>query len=123
MSGADAHWDAALAEGRILLQRPISGGQAIFPPRIMAPGSGDELEWFEASGDGEVYSVTWVQQKPPKPAYNVVIVELAEGARMMSRVEGVDEDALRIGMPVKARISETEDGPVIVFDAKENAHG
>ncbi|MEO0030856.1 MAG: hypothetical protein RIS94_614 [Pseudomonadota bacterium] len=113
MSGAASHWDAALAQGKILLQRPAGGGPAIFPPREFAPGTGEPLEWIETCGSGTVYSVTWVQRKPPEAAYNVVLVDLAEGARMMGRVEGVTPEALHIGMAVRARIA---DGPVIVFD-------
>lgn len=116
MSGAAQHWDEALAERKLLLQRPASGGAAIFPPREFAPGSGETLDWIEACGDGVVYSVTWIQRKPPEPPYNVVLVDLAEGARMMARVEGVTPKTLQIGMAVKARVAE---GPVIVFDPVE----
>jgi hypothetical protein len=70
-----------------------------FPPRISEPGSGDtDLEWIEASGMGTVYSMTVVSQKPPAPPYNVVLVDLDEGARLMSRVDGAAPDSLRIGM-------------------------
>lgn len=120
MSGAAQHWDEALAQGRLLLQRPLTGGPAIFPPREFAPGTGEALEWVEASGHGTVYSATWVQRKPPEPPYNVVLVDLAEGARMMARVVGVSPETLRIGMPVRARIAE---GPVVVFDPVEQADG
>ncbi|MBC2669799.1 Zn-ribbon domain-containing OB-fold protein [Novosphingobium piscinae] len=113
MSGAAQHWDEALVAGRLLLQRPVGGGAAVFPPRECAPGNGAALEWFEASGRGTVYSVTWVQRRPPEEPYNVVLVDLAEGARLMGRVEGVTETSLQIGMAVRARIAE---GPVIVFD-------
>ena len=125
--GATQIWDEALAEGRFLLQRPVGTAhgtaKAIFPPREFAPGSGEELEWFEASGHGTIYSATWVQRRPPEAAYNVVLVDLEEGARMMGRVEGVTQETLRIGMAVRARIARSpgaeghgSQGPVIVFD-------
>lgn len=118
MSGAAQVWDDALAEGRLLLQRVPAGdagmaGPAVFPPREFAPGSGAPLEWFEASGEGTVYSVTWVQRRPPEAPYNVVLVDLAEGARMMGQVTGVTEATLQIGMAVRARMVE---GPRIVFE-------
>ena len=122
MSGPSAEWDVALAEGRFLLQRPVGGGATVFPPRAFAPGTGAELEWFEASGHGTVYSATWIQRKPPEPPYNVVLVDLAEGTRMMGRVEGVTPETLQIGMAVKARIIAGE-SPMIVFDPVEQAHG
>lgn len=121
MTGASAVWDEALAGGRLLLQRTSPSAQAIFPPREMTPLSGEPLEWFEASGFGTIYSLTWIQRRPPEPASNVVIVELAEGARMMGRVEGADEATLRIGMAVRARIAEGPDGPLVVFDLVEAA--
>lgn len=122
MNGPSAEWDAALAEGRFLIQQPVGGGEAVFPPRAFAPGTGDELEWVEASGHGTVYSATWIQRKPPEPPYNVVLVDLAEGARLMGRVEGVTPETLHIGMTVKARIIAGET-PVLVFDPVELTNG
>jgi len=122
MSGPGTEWDAALAEGRFLLQRPVGGGKAVFPPRAFAPGTGAELEWFETSGLGTVYSATWIQRKPPEPPYNAVLVDLTEGVRMMGRVEGVTPETLQIGMAVKARIVGGE-VPMIVFDPVEQADG
>jgi len=114
-------WRAALAEGRFLLQRAISSGNVFFPPRLAEPGSGDtNLEWIEASGMGTIYSVTLVSQKPPAPPYNVVLVDLDEGARMMSRVEGAPLDSLHIGMRVRARIVQEGDAPLIVFTSTEH---
>ena len=114
--GPEAIWRANLAAGKILLQRARSSGAVIFPPRLAEPGTGDtDLEWFEASGLGTVYSMTIVSQKPPTPSYNVVLVDLDEGARLMSRVDGIDNAHLRIGQRVAASII-TEDGsPLLIF--------
>lgn len=114
--GADSVWREALEEGRLLLQRGVVSGRAFFPPRIAEPGTGDAVEWFEASGSGSVYSLTWVSQKPPALPYNVVIVELDEGVRLMSRVEGVTWEQLAIGMRVKARIGRDEEAAILLFD-------
>ena len=115
MSGAIETWQGALAEGWMTLQRPVGGGRAIFPPREFAPADGGELEWFTASGKGTVYSVTWIYRRPPQAAYNVVLVDLEEGPRMMSMVEGVDESSLAIGLPVEARIGGGEKEPRLYF--------
>ena len=97
------HWREALAEGRLLLQRAIGSGATFFPPRLIEPGTGEtDLEWIEASGLGTVYSVTMINQKPPATPYNVVLVNLDEGPRVMSRVEGAVDVA--IGLRVRARI-------------------
>ena len=61
------------------------------------------------------------RSRPPAADYNVVLVDLAEGCRMMSRVEGIDPQAVKIGMAVRARIALSEDGPFIVFDPETAA--
>lgn len=115
--GPEAQWRAALAGGRFLLQRAQSSGTVFFPPRLAEPGTGEtDLEWIEASGMGTIYSMTLVSQKPPAPPYNVVLVDLDEGARLMSRVEGIAPDALHIGLRVRARIVEEGDAPLLVFE-------
>lgn len=76
----------------------------------------DEWEWVEASGSGTIYAATVIHPRPPQPAYAVVLVDLAEGPRMMSRVNGVDPADLRIGMSVRAEITNGEDGPMVVFN-------
>ncbi len=46
--------------------------------------------------------------------YNVALVDLDEGVRMMSRIEG--HLSLPIGTRVKARIAQQDSGPVVVFE-------
>ncbi|MFD2501554.1 Zn-ribbon domain-containing OB-fold protein [Rhizorhabdus histidinilytica] len=88
-----------------MIQRSRSTGGHVFYPRIVEPGTGaDDLEWVEASGKGVVHAVTVVRKKDPADSYNVVLVDLAEGPRLMSRIDGADVDAVRIGMDVAARI-------------------
>lgn len=115
--GPEAHWRAALADGRLLLQRSRSKGAFVFPPRVMLPESGeDDLEWVEASGGGTVYSVTVISPKPPAEPYNVVLIDLDEGPRMMSRVEGIAARDVAIGMRVKARICSNDGAALVLFD-------
>lgn len=116
-SGPAAHWREALAQGRFLLQRSRSSGAHVFPPRVAEPGTGaDDLEWIEASGRGTVHAVTVIRPKPPAEPYNVVLVDLAEGPRLMSRIEGIAVEAVTIGLDVTARIDEGDDGPILLFD-------
>jgi hypothetical protein len=110
----EAHWRAALAQGRLLLQRDPESGKSYFPPRL-AGSDGQALEWVEASGRGVVYSVTVIHPRPPKEPYNVVLIDLEEGARVMSRVDGVAAQEVAIGMPVIADIDQTPDEPLLVF--------
>ncbi|HEX2795413.1 MAG TPA: OB-fold domain-containing protein [Croceicoccus sp.] len=120
MSGPEAHWRAALAEGRFLIQRSAAG-KAVFPPRLMAPGEGGALDWVEASGRGTVHSFSWIQQRPPEPSYNVAVIELDEGARLMSRVEGVREGELAIGQRVAAFVDTAGDAPLLLFRLEDAA--
>lgn len=108
-----------LGEGRFMIQRSRSSGRFVFYPRVAEPGTGaQDLDWVEASGAGTVHSTTVVRQKPPTPSYNVALIDLAEGPRMMSRVVGIAPEEVRIGMAVTARIDRDGDGetPVVVFE-------
>lgn len=114
--GADAEFAAFLTEGRFMVQRSRTTGKHVFYPRAVFPGTGEtDLEWVEASGEAVVYSTTTVRNKPPVADYNIALVDLAEGPRMMTRVVGIDPDQVRIGMRVRARIEPVDDAPAVVF--------
>jgi uncharacterized protein len=114
----DQEYLAHLAAGRFMIQRSRSSGRHVFYPRLAEPATGArDLEWVPASGRGTVYSVTTVRAKPPAPSYNVVLVDLAEGPRLMSRVEGLAPEDVRIGMAVQARIIQEDGAAVLVFEA------
>lgn len=112
----EAEWRAHLAEGRFMIQRSRSTGGHVFYPRVAEPGTGtQDLEWVEASGEGTVHAVTIVRKKDPADSYNIVLVDLAEGPRLMSRVDGLAADAVTIGLKVHASIIEEGDKPLLVF--------
>jgi len=114
--GPEAQFKAYLAEGRFMIQRSRSTGRRVFYPRVAVPGSGEtDLEWVPASGDGTIYSIT--VNRTREGSYNVALVDLAEGPRLMSRIEGVE--TAQIGTRVKARIASIDDEPAIVFDVAE----
>jgi len=121
--GPEAQFKAFLAEGKFMIQRSASGGAYVFYPRVATPGTGEaDLEWVEASGEGTVYATTVNRQRPEKGGdYNVALIDLAEGPRMMTRVEGVAPEGGRIGMEVSARIGELDGEPAVIFDAKGGA--
>lgn len=118
-AGPDAQFRAFLAEGRFMIQRGTKSGAHVFYPRAIAPDTGEDLEWVEASGRGVVYTTTVMRVKPPEPSYNIALIDLAEGPRMMSRVEGVAPEAVQIGMAVRAKIVTTENGPLVVFTPED----
>jgi uncharacterized OB-fold protein len=63
-----------------------------------------------------VYSTTVVRQKPERGGdYNIALVDLFEGARMLSRVEGIAPAEVRIGMAVEAVIREVNGQRLVLF--------
>ncbi|WGY01661.1 OB-fold domain-containing protein [Nocardioides sp. QY071] len=85
----------ALLEQHVLAFQACSGClSAIFPPRLRCPRCGaDLLTWRASAGRGAVYSSTVIAPRGQEP-YAVVLIDLDEGYRMMSRI---DDDAVAIG--------------------------
>jgi len=122
--GPDATYFAHLAAKDWRIQRCRGCGAHVFQPRVMCPSCGaDAFDWVAPSGRGTVHSTTVIRRRPEQGGdYNVALVDLAEGVRIMSRVEGIDPTAVRIGMPVAARLADQGGDTIIVFDpAGENA--
>ena len=80
-------------------------GTAVFPPRLVQPGTGLALEWRVSAGTGTVYAATVVRKRDAEPR-SLVLVDLDEGFRMMSRVEGVAPDEVAIGARVHVRFDD-----------------
>ena len=116
--GPEAIFRAHLAEGRFMIQRSASTGAHVFYPRLVAPGTGEaDLEWVEASGEGTVHATTVNRRRPSRGGdFNVALIDLAEGPRMMSRVVGIEPEAVTIGMKVRARIDELNGAPAVLFE-------
>jgi uncharacterized protein len=108
-----------LEKGKLAYQRCADCSAAVFYPRTLCPvcGSG-ALEWRESAGRGTVYATTAVHSRNRDPR-NVVLVDLDEGFRMMSRVEGVPAEEVEIGARVRFEVRQ-EDGPVAVFVREES---
>ena len=85
-AGPDAVYQSFLAQNRFMIQRGKVTGKHVYFPRKVAPGTGEDLEWVEASGFGTVYSATAIRQRPPAGARSIVLVDLDEGPRMMSNI-------------------------------------
>lgn len=121
--GKEKEFREAMAAGKWRIQKSPSTGAYVYYPREIAPGSGaDDLEWVEPSGLGTLYSYTIVNRRAEQGGpYNVILVDLDEGPRMMARLEGVENDAIEIGARVKARLSEIGGKPAVVFDLATGA--
>jgi uncharacterized protein len=116
--GPDKVYTDALANGEFIVQRCAACQTHVFYPRYLCPECGSSrLEWMKASGRGTVYATTIVRQRPEAGGdKNLCVVELAEGPRLLSRVEGTPAAEVSIGMAVAAEIAGSGDEPrYIVF--------
>ncbi|MDE2581576.1 MAG: OB-fold domain-containing protein [Rhodospirillales bacterium] len=92
-----------LERGELGYQFSPSTNHAVFYPRVIAPGSGaDDLEWRISAGLGTVYATTVVHAQHGE-SYNVALVDMDEGFRLMSRVEDIPPAEVRIGQRVRFR--------------------
>ena len=120
-TGVLAQHQEALAKGRFLIQHCAACSKHVYFPRESCPHCGAaDPAWVVPSGEGTVYAVTTVRRKPEAGGdYNVSVVELDEGVRLMSRVETQPVDAVRIGQRVKARVQLKDGQGLVVFDLVE----
>lgn len=116
--GPDAVYREFLTKNEFRIQRCLACETPVFYPRALCPNCGSpRLEWITPSGRATVYATSVVRQRPDDgPDYNIAIVELEEGPRLMSRVEGISADEVRIGMAVVVKIGVIDDEPVILFE-------
>ena len=106
-TGVQARHLAELDAGRFLIQHCDSCNKHIYFPREVCPHcGGDALQFVTPKGTGTVYSVTTVRRKAEDGGdYNVSLIDLDEGVRLMSRVDNLSVQAVRIGQRVQARVS------------------
>jgi uncharacterized OB-fold protein len=116
ISELNAPFYQSLAAGELKLQRCVACGFVRYPIALVCPEClGRESVWKRLSGRGAVHS-TVVFHQVYNPAfadqvpYNVSIVELEEGPRLMTNVIGVDAASVAIGDPVEVVFTEIGDG-------------
>ncbi len=118
--GVEQIYFGFLARNEWRIQRCCTCERFIFYPRQICPHCGtDAFDWIAPSGKGRVYSTSTVCLAADADAhYNVALIDLDEGVRMMSRVEGLPSTDVRIGMPVQARLVDDalSGSRLVVFD-------
>ena len=100
---------AATAEHRLTYQvcRACSG--VVFYPRAHCTHcTSTDLEWRDSAGSGTIYTYSIVRDnRVPGFAelvpYVVAYVDVDEGFRMLTRIVGVDVDAVHVGDRVQVR--------------------
>jgi uncharacterized protein len=116
----EPYW-SALREGELKIQR-CACGACWLPARPECPSclKGDEWRWVSTRGRGRV--VSWViYHSAYHPAfadrlpYNVALVELEEGPRLITNILAPNE-SLRAEMPVKLAVTAVQDFSIATFE-------
>ena len=95
-----------IKNGKFLIQKCSSCENFQFFPRSFCiTCSSDSLDWIAASGNGVVYSTTTVRRKAEIGGdFNVSLIDLDEGVRVMGNVVDVDPSEVFIGLKVRLEI-------------------
>jgi|SRR6185312_15116003 len=111
------YWDA-LAEGRLTFQRCRKCENAWLPPRNECPRC-LEADWAWQDAGGAARVVSWIvyhtahdETFKDRVPYNVAIVELDEGPRMITNIVGVPNE--RIEPDAKVRFVPEQRGELTV---------
>lgn len=110
-------WEAA-AEGVLSVQRCDDCQVLRYPPALRCQNClSANWAWIPLSGRGEVLSYIVIHQKynaawADRVPYNVAIIQLEEGPRMISNVVPLSGTDVRVGMPVLVMF-EDEDGVAV----------
>lgn len=120
--GILAQYQAMLNRGEFRIQRCTACVKHIYFPREICPHCGaDSPDWVEPSGLGTVYAVTTVRRKADAGGdYNISLIDLDEGVRLMSRVTCAAHD-VRIGQRVQVRVQATDGVGLVVFDLMDQS--
>jgi hypothetical protein len=117
-SAAGAPFWAATRDRRLVLPWCRACEAPHWFPREFCPHClGTDLDWREASGQGTVYAVSVMPAVADRAPTAVVLVDLAEGVRMMSNVITEEPNAVVVGQTVRASWEPLSDGRhLVVFE-------
>ena len=101
-------------QGRLVLPRCTACGFVIWFHREICPECGSQdVDWFEASGSGSIYSCTVTRRIPGSwgkaAPFVLAYVELDEGPRVMTNIVDCDPEQVAIGDRVQAVFEEATD--------------
>jgi len=112
-AGSQPFVDAA-AEGRLLIRRCPACSRYLGPATVLCDAChSSDLEWREASGRGALYSFVIEHQVrhagfANEAPYNVIVVELEEGPRIVGTYAGANAD-LMVDMPLRVTFEKAGD--------------
>lgn len=99
----------------LVLQKCAGCGAYRFSPKEVCPKcTSTDYEWSRVSGEGTVYTYTIMERAPnaawqAEAPYVIALVDLKEGARMMSHITGCPPGDVKIGMPVQVVFEDVSD--------------
>lgn len=108
------YWEGC-KEHKLLIQKCKDCGKYIFYPRsICTACMSMNLEWFESSGKGKIYSYTTIWRAPNEAfiedvPYTIVLVDLEENVRLMSWVIDCKPEDVYVGMEVEVVFDDVTD--------------
>lgn len=116
-----AAWEAYARDGKLAYQWSPDAGRAVWSPRVLCPfGGRAPLEWRVSAGRGAIHAITLTHPAQGEP-YTVALIDMDEGFRIMSRVEGATGAPEETGRRVTLRFVEEDGAPVPVFDMEGTA--
>ncbi len=108
------YWDSC-HRGQLVIQKCDSCGEYQFYPRgICANCWSNDIQWYQASGKGTVWTFTVTHQnRTPGFAEDVpdvlALVELEEGVRMFTNIVECEPRDVKIGMAVEVTFVRAND--------------
>ena len=104
-------WEAADRHELLIQHCSQCGAYQFYPRPFCLSCNSSDMEWVRSNGDATIYSMTTVHmQIAPQfnPPYIVAVVELDEGPRMLTNIEGGKPE---IGNRVKLAWRERQGAP------------
>lgn len=113
----ETYWNA-LNQNKFMIQCCDECGKDNFPPSMSCRNCGNtSLNWQINKGKAQVYSSTTVRTRTGN--YNVAIIQLDTGARMLSHIDNIEPEKVHIGQKVQFAIIKGED-PHVIFTPIED---
>ena len=104
----EAFWNATRNQELVIQHCPVGDHPVWFPREVCPEHLIGGLVWKRASGEGTVYAFTVDhRQEPPRP---VLMVELAEGPRLLGNLVDGDVSEIAVGMKVRVAWEPLSDG-------------
>jgi len=114
------HWNRpfrdACKERRLTQQSCAETGKRFFPPAPVSPFTGKpDWSWVDAAGRGALwlfvgFHQTYFEGTKGELPYPAVMVKLDEGSYLLTNLEGMTADQLKIGMRMADRFADGPDG-------------